>query len=84
MQGNEFVKSLIKDPNWHREGFPHSIWVLMKGVTDVSHDEEANFRKAMYDSMVRKRDLEWQLLQEATGYHVVGLRNSFVVNMSKK
>ena len=50
----------------------------------MSHDEEAKFEKAMYDSMVRKRDLEWQLLQYTTGYCVVGLRNSFVVNMSKK
>ena len=56
----------------------------MKGTPDVSHDEEANFRKAMYDSTVRKKDLEWQLLQDATGYHVEGLRNAFVLNMSKK
>ena len=84
MQGNEIVKSLINDSNWHPEGFLPSIWVLMKGATDVSHDEEAKFKKAMYDSIVRKTDLEWQLLQDATGYRVVGLRNGFVVNMSKK
>ena len=50
----------------------------------MSHAEEAKFGKAMYDSMVRKSDLEWQLLQDATGYRMVGLRNAFVLNMSRK
>ena len=81
--GSKFVKSLIQSQNKHPEGFPPGIWVLLKGHTVVTYAEEDKFGKTMFKNTVRKSKLETEILRDGTGYKVLGLKNSFVLNMSQ-